>query len=66
MKKFQFTFSTLLKLKSVAEAQAQKDLQDIKAKVRSEEKILYAMYESVENSYQLGLQYKLEGTEVSP
>lgn len=66
MKKFQFAFATLLKLKSVAEAEAQRELQNIKAKVRSEEDILYRMYESVENSYQLGLEYKLEGKEVSP
>lgn len=66
MKKFKFVFETLLKLKSLAESQAQKDLQDIKAKVRKEEQVLVSMYESVENSYQLGLEYKVEGTEISP
>jgi flagellar FliJ protein len=66
MKKFKFVFETLLKLKSLAESQAQKDLQDIKAKVRKEELVLVEMYESVENSYQLGLEYKVEGKEVSP
>jgi flagellar protein FliJ len=66
MKKFKFIFETLLKLKTLDEQQAQKDLQDIKAKVRKEEQVLYQMYESIEDSYQLGLQYKVEGKEVPP
>lgn len=66
MKKFKFSLEAVLKLRSLEEAQAQKELQEIRAKVRSQELVLHQMYESVEKSYQLGLEYKVEGEQVSP
>lgn len=66
MKKFKFSLEGLIKVRKYREEQLRVELNQLQAKVQKEEQDLYQMYEKIEETYQLGLQYKQEGISVPP
>ena len=66
MKKFSFRLDSLLKIRGFQAEQLRIQLSLLQSKVLNKEKELRQMYENIEHSFQLALEYKLEGISIQP
>ena len=66
MKKFSFRLDSLLKIRRFQAEQTRIELSLLQAKVQKEEIELRKMYENIENSFHLALEYKLGGDLIQP
>tara|TARA_B100001248_G_scaffold262689_1_gene260939 strand:+ start:3273 stop:3719 length:447 start_codon:yes stop_codon:yes gene_type:complete len=64
MKKFRFRLEGVLKIKRFQAEQLQMEVASIQAKVQNEQKQLVQMYENIEQSYALALEYKKNGKNI--